>query len=434
MVRPFAPRFAVYIALVFLLLGVIQLAASLIFYQSIDRQTLSEDHARRVAEMLVVGDRIHDINPTLTASTMSTRHLAAEVGGSPSVDVPDNSEAVSEIALRIVEWEPSLGNRSLRLAIRKAENNKRDLVGSIKLADGRWLNFRSLDMNAMWPVALRATALTLATSAASLIIGLVLLHILMRPLRRMSNAAEAIGQGRQVDVQETGPADLRKLAHSMNIMQEQITRLIGDQARTFEAISHDLRTPLSRQKVAGELLGDEELSEVILTSVDEMEALLASLQRFLRAQHLTSEPELIDLSDLARSVLKPYEGQAPFSIEGSAQVQTFREPIYLAMEALVENAIQYGKEAHIKIETVKNQATIEITDIGPGIPTQHLNDVFNPFFRMNEARTRDTQGFGLGIPTAHRLMMRFDGKLSFDISETGSLIARLEVPQPKSVH
>lgn len=433
MARPFAPRFAVYVALVFLLLGVMQLVASLLFYQSIDKQTLSEDHARRVAELLVVSDRIHTRDPGLTAPTMSTRHLAAAVANAPSVAKPDDDETLDEIARRVIAWEPSLAGRSLRLAVRHVHHNKRDLIGSIRLSDGHWLNFRSRDMNAMWPVALRATVLTLATTLACLCVGLLALHVLTRPLRRMSDAADAIGQGRQVTIRETGSPDLRKLAHSMNVMQERIARLLQDQAKSFEAISHDLRIPLSRQKVAAELIDDVELGGVIVASVDEMEALLASLQRFLRAQHLSAEPEALDLGEMVRGVLWRYEDKVQVTVdgEGEALARTFREPLSLALEALVENAIQFGNEARVAVHREPGYWCIEIADSGPGIPSCYFDAILDPFFRLDAARARDTKGFGLGIPTAHRLMMRFDGQLSFASSPEGGLIARLRVPEPQ---
>jgi signal transduction histidine kinase len=428
--RPFAPRFAVYVALVFMLLGVLQLAASLVFYQSIDRQTLNEDHARRIGELLVVSDRIHSADPRLTAPTMSTRHLAAAVGNAPSVATATTDESLIRIERRIIEWEPSLGGRSLRLAMQGPPGGKCDLVGAIRLADGHWLNFRSRDINAMWPVALRATVLTLATTVAFLAIGLAALHVLTRPLRRMSDAADAIGRGRQVVIAEGGTPDLRQLAHSMNLMQERIARLLQDQARSFEAISHDLRTPLSRQKVAAELIDDAELGGVILASVDEMEALLASLQRFLRAQHLDAEPETLDLTEVVAHVLHPYGTRARFDASVPTLARTFREPVELALAALVENAIQFGGEAQVAVLRHEGHWRIEIADSGPGIPSAYFEAILDPFFRLDAARARDTKGFGLGIPTAHRLMARFDGQLSFAAAPEGGLIARLDVPQP----
>lgn len=430
MARPFAPRFAVYVAVVFLLLGVMELAASLLFYQAIDRQTLDEDHARRIAELLVVSDRIHAADPELTAPTMTTGHLAAAVARVPAVTSPTSGQSLTHIEQRIVEWEPTLAGRSLRLAMDDAGNGSRDLVGSIRLTHGDWLNFRSRDINAMWPVALRASVLTLATTLGFLALGLAVLHVLTRPLRRMSDAADAIGRGRHVTIRETGPPDLRKLAHSMNIMQERIARLLQDQARSFEAISHDLRTPLSRQKVAGELLEDRELGDVIVASAEEMEALLASLQRFLRAQHLTAEPETLDLRELTEQVVHPFNQNAKVLGPPSAMANTFREPLVLALQALVENAVQFGGEARVTIRRHDGKWRIEIADPGPGIPSAYFDAVLDPFFRLDEARARDTKGFGLGIPTAHRLMVRFDGQLSFGTSPEGGLIACLDVPEP----
>lgn len=429
--RTFAPRFAAYVTLVFIVLGVLQLAASLVFYQSIDRQTLDEDHARRIAELLVVSDRIHAADPGLTAPTMSTRHLAAAVGNAPTVSAPTAGGTLSRIERRIIEWEPSLDGRALRLAMEGPPGGKCDLVGSIRMADGHWLNFRSRDINAMWPVALRATVLTLATTTAFFAIGLAALHILTRPLRRMSDAADAIGRGRQVTIHESGTQDLRKLAHSMNVMQERIARLLQDQARSFEAISHDLRTPLSRQKVAADLIDDAELGGLIRDSVDEMEALLASLQRFLRAQHLEAEPEPLDLVELAHGVLSSCGPLARIVTEGPAPALTFREPLALALLALVENAIQFGGEARITILRHAGHWRIEIADSGPGIPSAYFEAILDPFFRLDAARARDTSGFGLGIPTAHRLMARFDGHLSFASAPEGGLIARLDVPRPQ---
>ncbi|WP_188770535.1 sensor histidine kinase [Novosphingobium endophyticum] len=415
-------------AIIFLVLGSVQLAASLIFYQSIDRQTLREDHARRVAELLVVSDRVHALTPARTSPIMSTRHLTAEVASRPSVRTLPTDDTLKGIASKIVEWEPSLSNRSLRLAAATTPAGEKDLIGSIRLTDGNWLNFRSEDFTSMWPVALRATALTFATAVACLTVGLVVLHLMAQPLRRIADAAEAIGQGRYVSINERGSRDLRELAHAMNVMQERIARLLQDQAKTFEAISHDLRTPLSRQKVAAELIDDEELAGMILASVDEMEALLASLQKFLRAQHLSASPEKVELVPFLRDVVAEFGEKVEFAAGSEPAVRTFREPLALAVLALVENAIQFGDKARLSLQRNDGGWEIAVEDDGPGIPPDYFDAILDPFFRMDEARQRDTKGFGLGIPTAHRLMMRFNGGLSFARSAAGGLIARLSVP------
>lgn len=430
MARLFSPRFAVHVAIVLLILGGVQLAASLVFYQVIDRQTLKDDHARRVAELLVVSDRTYALAPERTAASMSTRHLSANVATAPLVRQPPGEPGLADIGARILEWEPSLADRSLRLGTEKAAGGRRDLVGSILLADGNWLNFRSQDITSMWPVALRATVLTLATTIACLGIGLVVLYLLARPLRHLTDAAEAIGHGRdEVIIREHGARDLRDLAHAMNVMQERIARLLKDQAKAFEAISHDLRTPLSRQKVVADLIDDPELAPILHGSVAEMDDLLSSLQRFLRAQHLAAEAEPIALVPFLGGIIEPFGDRAILAAHGHPTVHSFREPLALAVSALVENAVQFGEQASVTLEPAGNGWAIIVEDKGPGIPPDYFEAILDPFFRLDEARQRDTRGFGLGIPTAHRLMMRFSGGLTFSRAAGGGLSARVVVPE-----
>lgn len=435
MSRRHPPRLAAWAALLLLALGAVQLAGSLLFYQAIDRQTVWEDHARRVAELLVVSERVQALGGQLTSPMMTTRHLRATVTAAPLVARPHKDEALERIARRIVIWEPSLGDRPLHLAIApepggSGPGGPRDLVGSIRLADGNWLNFRSKDISSMWPVALRATLMTLATAVICLGFGLIALRFLTRPLRRLSEAAEAIGQGQRVHIHEGGPDDLRDLARAMNEMQHRIAGLLEDQARSFEAISHDLRTPLARQKIAADLVSDAEIAGLIHASADEMEDMLASLQQFLRAQHLASEPEAFELYAAVAGVLAAFGDAARLAGSGTKMIETCREPLLLALRALVENAVRFGQSAEVSIDAEDGEVFIEIRDHGPGIPPDHFEDVLAPFFRLDEARARDTKGFGLGIPTAHRLLRRFGGDLSFRNAPGGGLIARVRVPRP----
>lgn len=389
-----------------------------------------EDHARRVAELMVVSSRVQALDGKLTSPTMTTRHLKAWVTPAPLVKEPQEGEALDRIARQIVIWEPSLADRPLHLAITQTKGVPRDLIGSIRLADGNWLNFRSHDISSMWPVALRATLMTLATAVICFGFGLIALRFLTRPLRRLSEAADAIGQGQRVPIRESGPEDLRNLGRSMNEMQERIAGLLEDQAKSFEAISHDLRTPLARQKIAADLVSDAEIAGLLHGSVDEMEAMLQSLQQFLRAQHLSADPEPVDLHAAVASVLAPFDGQARLTPGDAITVETYREPLLLSLRALVENAVRFGQNADVTIRADGGGTFIEVRDDGPGIPPDHFADVLTPFFRLDEARARDTGGFGLGIPTAHRLLRRFGGRLSLVNADDGGLIARIRVPRP----
>ena len=423
------PRLSVVAAVLFLTVGVTQLVASLLFYRAIDEVTLREDHARRVAELLVVSDRVYRLNGQSTSSVMTSRHLQVSLASDPSVDGSAGIDELDHIARQILHWEPSLAGRPLRLAIQPVEDGRRDLVGSMQLQDGSWLNFQSHDISSMWPIALRASWMTLVTSLACLGIGLLAIRLLTAPLRRLSEAAGAIGQGQHVAIRENGPVDLRNLAHAMNEMQGRIARLLEDQAKSFEAISHDLRTPLARQKLAAELVADTEISEMVNANADEMEAMLQSLQQFLRAQHLSAEAEEIDLNAALKGLIEPYGDKVRMATSEAACVITYREPLLLALRALIENARHFGDKVEVTVQQIADDWFVAIKDDGPGIPAQHFEDVLTPFFRLDEARGRTTSGFGLGIPTAHRLLTRFGGNLSFGSPPDGGPIVRVTVPR-----
>lgn len=423
-----SPRLSVYAAVLIVTIGIVQLAASLLLYRTIDQHTLREDHARRVAELLVVSDRVYRLEGRLTPSVMSSRHLQVALAAAPLTPQPSQNEQLRQIAEQIVQWEPSLAGKPLYLAIAPAGSGREDLVGSMRLGEGLWLNFKSRDISSMWPIALRATWMTLVTALACLGVGLGAIRLLTKPLRRLSEAAGAIGEGRRVVIREDGPADLRNLAQAMNEMQDRIARLLEDQAKSFEAISHDLRTPLSRQKLAAELIDDAEVGEIVNANVDEMEALLQSLQQFLRAQHLSAEPEMVDINAALRGLTEAFSGRVRVISPAQACVHTYREPVLLSLQALIENARRFGERVEVTVEEMAGKWFIEIEDDGPGIPAQHFDDVLAPFFRLDAARGRTTQGFGLGIPTAHRLLTRFGGGLSFRTGAGGGLIVRVALP------
>lgn len=408
----------------------IQVISSLAFYSAIDRQSVREDHARRVAELLVVSSRLHQSDPNRTAAVMSTGHLYAAVGASPSTAPGTDEESAQEIKRQIIAWEPSLAARVLHLNIVKTGKGRQDLVGSMQLEDGSWLNFRSRDLSSGWPIALRAAAVTLLITLLAIALGLTVLQRLLNPLRRLSEAADALSRGDAMPVQESGAADLRTLARSINSMQARISGLETDQARSFEAISHDLRTPLSRLKLASEFVSDSEIGSIVNSSADEMEALLTSLQSFLRAQHLESNPETIDLVVEVRSILAGIAQPSTLSAPASAITVSFREPLQLSLRALIQNAVQYGTKADVSIVPGPGSGwAILIEDDGPGIPEDCFDRILDPFFRVDNARARNTAGFGLGIPTAHRLLGRFGGGLEFSNRERGGLCVKVIVPQ-----
>lgn len=431
---PRLSRLAVRAATLLLVLAAVQAIASLAFYNVIDKETLREDHARRVAELLVVSSRLHDIAPDDLARTMSTSHLEVELSRVPRAIAGTSEEMVGEIHAHILHWEPTLADKRLLLGLEPSRFGYGNLVGAMQLPNGHWLNFRSLNITSGWPIALRATVLTLITAVVGFALALFSLRIITRPLRELTDAADAIGQGQVVPVRESGPDDLRSLARSMNGMQARIAATMEDQARSFEAISHDLRTPLSRVTIASDLIDDAEIAGLVRDSTHEMEAMLMSLQQYLRAQHIAAIPAVMDLglavADLCDGA---WPGKVTIDAAPGAVVRTWREPLLLALHPLIENAVHHGGSARVAVKPDSDGCwQVIITDTGPGIPEDQFERILAPFYRIDEARARDTAGFGLGIPTAHRLLQRFGGGLAFSRAPDGGLEVTVTVPVARS--
>ena len=423
------PRMLGYATLLIVSLAAVQLISSILFLGMINRDTIHEDHARRVAELLVVGDRIHRLYGPDAVQLMRARHLDVAIGASPVSANRSPHADITSLKDRIVAWEPSLASRELALDLHRGENGRADLVGSMQLHDGHWLIFRSDDVSSSWPIAVWAMAVTTATAILWILVGLYLLRRLGKPLEQLVQAVASRSADATAVLPERGASDVRALARSINDMQSRITTLVSSQAQTFEAISHDLRTPLSRLKVAADFVAESDIAQIVGSSADEMEDLLRSLQRFLRAQHITSEPETLDLAVELQSIISTVSDRVTVRTSSAeAHAFTYREPLHLILQPLIENAVQYGKWAEVDLARSAGSWVITITDDGPGIPAAYHERILDPFFRLDEARARNTRGFGLGVPTAAQILQRFGGALSFSEGPSGGLSVRVVVP------
>ncbi|MET0339256.1 MAG: ATP-binding protein [Caulobacter sp.] len=424
---PFPGSFVARSILVVVAVVVVQLLASVAFYQAIDRQTLREDHARRIAEFLVVGDRVSGLDADLH-DVMTSRYLEASVRDQQPAWPERRDRNAEAIEGYVRLWEPSLAGRPLRLWTEASPGGRHDLIGAMALKDGRWLTFRSSDFPRSWPIALRAVATTLVFSLACVALGAWALRQMGAPLRRLAQAARRVGQGPAVVVTPEGPPELADLGRAFNDMQGRITTLIEDEARAMEALSHDLRTPLSRLKLASDLIGPADVRGLVSDNVDELEEMLRSLSAWLRAQHQPSTAEETDLAALVQQVLARWPKTARYEGPATLVTHAHRGPLEQALVQLVDNAVRHGGGATVRLEMADDAPLLTVLDDGPGLSAESLARVYEPFFRGDPARARDTAGFGLGIPTADRLLRRFGGTLSIANRDGGGLEAQVRPP------
>jgi len=416
------------VALLIAGIALLQFVATILLYDRISRDSVREDHARRIAELLEVSERLDAAGEPNIAQIMSTGHLDVWLTPSPHVGPDAGGENTKEIVALVRQWEPSLTDFALYMDVER-RGGREHLIGSMRLMDGGWLNFRSTDLSSPWPIMAWASLITLILTALCLVFAALALWQLGAPLRRLTRATNRIGEGGSVIIEEEGPPDLRNLSRAFNAMQGRIARVLTDQTKTFVAISHDLRTPLSRLKLSVDFIEPEDMRELVDSNVEEMAAMIASLQAFLEVQNVVDEPQEVDLADVVREAGSTFGERIRIHADGQPlRVVTYPLALRLALEPLLENAVQYGEYADVTITNRGGDPLICISDQGAGLEDEHLPELIEPFFRGDLARARNTPGFGLGIPRAHRLLQQFGGSLSFSRGAQGGLEVAVRPP------
>jgi signal transduction histidine kinase len=252
------------------------------------------------------------------------------------------------------------------------------------------------------------------------------------PLRRLSAKADAFGHNVAiVPLEEEGPVEIRRAARAFNLMQERVTRSIHDRTRMLAAISHDLRTPLTRMRLQLETEQTYLIRDKLLRDIGLMQSMVASALAFLTGNFDEEEKEWLDLGALLSTLCDEYEETgAIISYEGPEQMPFFCRPnaINRALTNLIENAIHFGETILITASAEAEAITIDVIDDGPGIPKDRLRDVVEPFVRLDPSRSSRPGSVGLGLSIVKEIVEAHGGTLELiDRLPTG-LIARVVFP------
>ncbi len=233
--------------------------------------------------------------------------------------------------------------------------------------------------------------------------------------------AEATGRlGRDVNASPldlSGPSEVRQAAAAFNEMQARIQAYVRDRTTMLAAISHDLRTPLTRLRLRGEFI-DEDQQEKYYRDLDEMEAMISACMDFVRDDSRSEETVPVDVASLARALsLDMRDGgkDVTFLYDGGPIAVSVR-PLALrrALMNLIENALKYGERARINLFDGTKGVEILIDDDGPGIPEEQREQVFAPFYRLETSRNRKTGGMGLGLATVRSILRSHGGDVTLD--------------------
>jgi len=306
-------------------------------------------------------------------------------------------------------------------------------IAQVRLSDGELVSFdsRQSEQSTAWPYRLLASLVVLL--AAVIAVSLIAVRWATRPLNALADAADELG--RNIDrapISEAGPLEVARAARAFNTMQSRLVRYLRERTATLAAMSHDLKTPLTRLRLRAELLEDGELKNKIAQDLEEMESLVRATLNFMRGLESAEAAQPLDMMALLESLQADAEavgGQV--AIKGSTGSPFVARPQALkrCLGNLIDNALKYGKSATIQVQDDKEGLLIRIQDQGPGIPEAELERVFEPFYRIEGSRGRDTGGTGLGLSIARNIAQLHGGTLTLGNIKEGGLEAVLALPR-----
>ena len=303
----------------------------------------------------------------------------------------------------------------------------------IALRDGTWVTFDSQLSPQATAVPLRLALTLLILLGTVIALSLVAVRWVTGPLAELATAAEKLGEDiNRPPLPEKGPIEAQRAARAFNTMQRRLSRFIADRTRIFTAMSHDLKTPITRLRLRTEMLEDEALRAKFGKDLEEMEAMVTQTLDFLRDAGTQEAVQRIDALALLESLQTDYQDTGSrVEIEGSIARPYTGRPLALrrCLTNLVDNAIRYGSRATIKVEDSADMLTVRVLDDGPGIPQQELEQAFEPFFRGEASRSRETGGTGLGLGIARNIARAHGGDLVLRNRPEGGLEATLTLPR-----
>lgn len=270
--------------------------------------------------------------------------------------------------------------------------------------------------------------------AAILIASWVGARLLARPVQQLASGANRLAQDVHAPPldEDTGPAEARDATHALNLMQQRIRTQLAQQSRFLAAVSHDLRTPLTRMSLRIERVEDNDVRYRLRQDLAEMNGLIDATLYYLRERDDATGPrQRVDVLALLQAVVDDAQeiGQDVRLSGDAAPLLAYPTELRRAVVNLVENAHRYGGAAHIILTDSPERVSIDVCDNGPGIPPAELQRVLEPFYRVESSRSRATGGVGMGLSIAADIVARHGGELKLSNRLEGGLRVSITLPR-----
>jgi signal transduction histidine kinase len=253
-----------------------------------------------------------------------------------------------------------------------------------------------------------------------------------RPFRQLAQAAQDLGQDiNRPPLDLLGTTEIRQASAAFNAMQARIRQYIFQRTQMLAAITHDLQTPLTRMRLRLEKVSDRELQERLIGDLSAMQEMVREGLVLARSMDTTESMRMLDLDSLLEAVCADASdaGQA-VTLQGKASMAVLGRPLDLrrCLGNLIDNAVKYGHDARVCVDRITGTARIRIRDTGPGIPRSELGRVFDPFYRVETSRSRESGGTGLGLTIARNITEQHGGSITLTNHPEGGLEVTLMLP------
>lgn len=301
----------------------------------------------------------------------------------------------------------------------------------VRQADGRWAVVRSQPVFGLNPWQQRVALWFVLSAIVMAPVAYVFARRLAAPIQLFADAAERLGRDPRAEpLPVKGPAEIRVAATAFNEMQERLRRYVEDRTAMVGAIAHDLRTPLTRLRFRIEGLPEEQRAKMS-NDIDQMEEMISAALTFVRDASRPGERTPLELSSLLESLCDEMaETGASTEVESGEKVVLDGDPMALRrlFTNLLENAVKFGGRARTRVFRDASNAVVEIEDDGPGIPPADREKVFEPFYRREPSRSRQTGGIGLGLAVVRSIARGHGGDVLLVNRVGGGLTARVQLP------
>jgi signal transduction histidine kinase len=432
-----AGRVAMLLALSLLIIQVV----SVPYYLSEQARTATEvfeqSTAVRIAHITGLFDELEPERQRQLLPALSSPSLSVEVLFQiPAARQQSTQQALAERLaeqLRRPVYILKVSDAEGDIALLSGLFSSRELIAIwVGLADGTWLRFvTASSLPSLGWIAHLSAQVALVSIAVIAFAGWAARQM-TRPIRTFASAAQRLGRDVNAPpIPERGSRELRKATAAFNTMQSSLQRYVEDRTRMLAAISHDLRTSLTRLRLRTAFIEDEEQQRKAERDVEEMDSMLSATLTFSRDDAALEPRSKVDLAAMLHSLCDDLgDSGTPIEYEGPERFTYSCRPLSLqrALANLLNNAVGYGEAAQVSLASNDTGVCIEVCDRGPGIPEHSQERVFEPFVRLDSARSRSTGGTGLGLPIARSVVHAHGGTISLANRQAGGLVVTIVLP------